>query len=221
MPADSSSKAATAAGPALRSRTRSPRSTISHPSPVTTAGFWRPTSKPGLGSALPTGPGRCAAGTCTGPADADEAGARVLRDLAAGPSQISAVSAWLRPGHFSRAGHGELYDVMRDLADAGQSVDPVTVGGGVAPRHRGRRSGSGRWHGAVRRGKRQGVHRRGLLGQVASAGQDIQATAEDQRSAPGLVLRSADELLRRIALDRRPGAWQPAGSASRAELGTG
>src|ERR1039458_5939220 len=134
MPADSSSKAATAAGPALRSRTRSPRSTISHPSPVTTAGFWRPTSKPGLGSALPTGPGRCAAGTCTGPADADEAGARVLRDLAAGPSQISAVSAWLRPGHFSRAGHGELYDVMRDLADAGQSVDPVTVRGEASRR---------------------------------------------------------------------------------------
>ena len=65
------------------------------------------------------------------------------------------------------------------------------------------------------------VNRRGLLAQIAQAGQDIQATAEDQRSAPGLVLRVADARLRRIDLDRRPGAWQPAGSASRAGLGAG
>ena len=49
-------------------------------------------------------------GGCLSGPDAGKAGARVLRDLAAGSPQISAVSAWLRPGHFSRAGHSELYE---------------------------------------------------------------------------------------------------------------
>jgi DnaB-like helicase N terminal domain len=163
-----------------------------------------------------------AAGACTGPADTDEAGARVLRDLAAGPSQISAVSAWLRPGHFSRAGHGALYDVMRDLAGAGQPVDSVTVSwaascrgieadaadlaGGMAPF-------------AVANARE--VHRQGLLAQIARAGHDIEATTEDQRSAPGLVLRVTGERLRSIELGQRPGAWQPVGSASRAGPGAG
>jgi replicative DNA helicase len=161
-------------------------------------------------------------GGCLSGPDAGEAGARVLRDLAAGSSQISAVSAWLRPWHFSRAGHGELYEIMRDLADAGQPVDPVTVSwaawccgieadaadlaGGMAPF-------------AVANALE--VHRRGLLAQIARAGQDIRAAAEDQRSAPVLVLRVAGERLRSIELDRRPGAWKPVGSSSRAGLGAG
>ena len=163
-----------------------------------------------------------AAGACTGPADADEAGARVLRDLLAGSSQISAVSAWLRPEDFSRAGHDELYKIMRDLADAGQPADPVTVS--WAASHRGIEAAAADLTGGLAPfavANAREVHRRGLLAQIARAGQDIQATAEDQRSAPGLILLVGDERLRSIELDRRPSAWQPVGSASRAGPGTG
>src|SRR6266540_772388 len=52
---------------------------------------------------------------------------RTLRDLAADPSQLADVRGWLRPEHFARAGHGELYAVMQDMAAAGKPVDPVTV----------------------------------------------------------------------------------------------
>ena len=111
---------------------------------------------------------------------------------------------------------------MRDLADAGQPVDSVTVSwaascrgieadaadlaGGMAPF-------------AVASARE--VRRRGLLAQIAMAGQDIQATAEDQRSAPVLVLRVADERLRSIELDLRPGTSKAPGSVSRAGLGGG
>ena len=163
-----------------------------------------------------------AAAACTGPADADEAGARVLRDLLAGSSQISAVSAWLRPGDFSRAGYGELYEVMRDLAGAGQPVDPVILS--WAASRRGIEADAADLAGGMAPfavANAREVHRRGLLAQIARAGQDIWATAEDQRSAPVPVLRVAGERLRSIELDRRPGAWKPVGSSSRAGLGAG
>lgn len=82
---------------------------------------------PGLGPRGRQSRAGAAAEAGSGPADAEEAGARVLRDLAAGPSHISAVRAGLKPGDFSRAVHGELYEVMCDLADAGQPVHPVIM----------------------------------------------------------------------------------------------
>lgn len=109
---------------------------------------------------------------------------------------------------------------MRDLAGAGQPVDPVTVS--WAASRRGIEADAADLTGGLALfavANALEVHRRGLLGQTARAGHDIQATAEDQRSAPGLVLRVAGERLRGIELDRRPGAWLPVGSASRAGLG--
>jgi hypothetical protein len=55
------------------------------------------------------------------------AGERALRDLAAAPTRLALVGRWLRPEHFARAQHGELYAVMREMDAAGRAVDPVTV----------------------------------------------------------------------------------------------
>ena len=166
-----------------------------------------------------------------GGADAQEAGERALRDLAADPSQISAVQGWLRPGHFARPEQGELYAVMRDMADGGLPVDPVTVSweasrrgidadpadlaGGTAPL-------------AVASARE--VRRHGLLAQVADAGRDIQAKAEDRRLAPGMLLRSAGDRLGQLDCGPQPDGrrlddWQPrdrqphAGQAAEAEAG--
>jgi replicative DNA helicase len=62
------------------------------------------------------------------------ASSRALRDLAAAPDQINAVRGWLRPGHFARSEHGDLYAVMRDLQAAGKPADPVTTGWEAARR---------------------------------------------------------------------------------------
>jgi replicative DNA helicase len=137
--------------------------------------------------------------------DAEEAGARALRDLAADPSQIGAVRRWLRPGHFARPGHGELYAVMRDLAGAGQPVDPVTVSWQAS--RRGIESDAADLAdgmGPLAVASAREVHRQGLLAQVASAGQDIQASAEDDGPGPGQILRSASDRLRRLERERHP-----------------
>jgi DnaB helicase-like protein len=164
-------------------------------------------------------------------ADADEAGARALRDLADDPSKISTVRGWLRPAHFARAEHGELYAVMRDMADAGHPVDPVTVSWEAARRGiDADAEGLAGGMGPLAVASAREVHRRGLLAEVARAGQDIQAGAEDARSAPGKFLRSASDRLRRLDRDLhprecRPGdwrlyGWQPAaGPAAEAEAG--
>jgi replicative DNA helicase len=59
--------------------------------------------------------------------DAEAAGRRALRDLAAGPDQLDMVGEWLRPGHFARADHGELYRAMREMRTAGKPIDPLTL----------------------------------------------------------------------------------------------
>ena len=121
-----------------------------------------------------------------GGAVAQEAGERALRDLAADPSQIRAVRAWLRPEHFARPEQGELYAVMRDMADAGLPVDPVTVSWeasrrGIDADPADLAAGTGPLAVASARE----VHRHGLLAQIASAGRDIQASADNRRLAPG------------------------------------
>ena len=164
-------------------------------------------------------------------ADAEEAGARALRDLAADPSKISAVRVWLRPAHFARVEHAELYAVMRDMADAGQPVDPVTVSWEAARRGvETDADGLVGGMGPLAVASAREVHRRGLLAQIGWAGQDIQASADDERSAPGQFLRSAGDRLRRLDRDlyprecrtgdRRLHGWQPAAEpAAEAEAG--
>jgi len=164
-------------------------------------------------------------------ADAEEAGARALRDLAASPSQISVVRGWLRPAHFARPGQSGLYEVMRDMADAGEPVDPVTVSWeasrrGIEADAAGLADGAG----LLAMASAREVYRRGLLAQVAGAGQDIQASADNRRLAPGLLLRSASDRLERLDGGRSPDARSPAdwlpgsrppasGSAAEAEAG--
>lgn len=153
---------------------------------------------------------RAAAEARPGGTDAEEAGARVLRDLAASPAQISVVRGWLRPGDFARPGQGGLYEVMRDMADAGQPVDPVTVSWeasrrGIETDAADLADGTGVL--AVASGR--AVHRRGLLAQVASAGQDIQASAGDHRLAAGPLLRSASDRVDRLDCGRSPDARSP------------
>jgi replicative DNA helicase len=161
-------------------------------------------------------------------ADAEEAGARALRDLASDPAKISAVRGWLRPGHFARPGQGEIYAVMRDLADAGQPVDPVTVSWEAA--RRGIETDAedlAGGMGLLAVSSAREVHRRGLLAQVASAGQDLRASAGDTRPGTGVLLRSASDRLRRLECDEHPRQWllrdrQPAaGQPAEAEAEAG
>jgi replicative DNA helicase len=164
-------------------------------------------------------------------ADAEQAGARALRDLAASPAQISAVRGWLQAAHFARPEQGRLYAVMRDMTDAGQPVDPVTVSWEAS--RRGIETGAAELAGgtgllAVASARQ--VHRRGLLAQVARAGQDIQARADNHRLAAGPLLRSASDRLDHLdygpRLDARSTAgWQHgtrrpgSGPAAEAEAG--
>ena len=176
---------------------------------------------------------RAAAEARPGGTDAEEAGTRALRDLAASPAQISVVRGWLRPGHFARPEQGGLYEVMRDMADAAQPVDPVTVSWeasrrGIETDAADLAGGTG----VLAVASAREVHRHGLLAQVAAAGQDIQASAGNHRLAPGLVLRSASDRLDRLDCGRSPAArspsgWQPgtrqpaAGPAAEAEAEAG
>ena len=146
------------------------------------------------GEARPRGPG------------AQAAGAQALRDLAASPSQLHAVRGWLRPGHFACPEHGELYAVMRDLAAAGQPVDPVTVSWeasrrGVAVDAVDLADGMGPLAVASARE----VHRRGLLAQMDQAGRDIQASASEPAVSTAGFLRSAHDHLAR--LEPGPARW--------------
>jgi DnaB-like helicase N terminal domain len=131
---------------------------------------------------------------------AEEAGLRALRDLAAAPSQVAAVRVWLRSEHFARASHGELYAVMIAMADAGKPVDPVTVTWEAARRGvvldaADLAGGTGPFAVASARE----VQRRGVVAQVARLAREIEATAADPASSPGLLWRAAERLGQRDA----------------------
>jgi DnaB-like helicase N terminal domain len=150
-------------------------------------------------------PGRVAGGARPSGPDAEAAGATALRELAAGPGQISVVVGWLAPQDFALEEHGEIYAVMRDLDTAGMPVDPVTIS----------------WE-ATRRGIRvdpadlagcsgvfavaaaREVHGRGVLARVAHAGRQIQASTKIQALSVPVLLRVADERLRRVEAEGRP-----------------
>jgi DnaB-like helicase N terminal domain len=155
---------------------------------------------------------RAAAEARPGGTDAEETGARALRDLAASPAQIGTVRGWLRPGHFAQPGQGGLYAVMRDMTDAGEPVDPVTVSWeasrrGIETDAADLAGGTGLLAVASARE----VRRRGLLAQLAAAGRDIQASAGNHRLAPGPLLRSASGRLDRLDGGRSPDPRNPAG----------
>jgi len=150
-----------------------------------------------------------------GRAEAEEAGARAVRDLAASPAHIADVRDWLRPGDFARPAHGELYAVMRDLAGAGQPVDPVTVAWEAS--RRGIDADAGDLDGGMGPlavASAWEVHRRGLLAQLARAGHHIEMSAADHRLSPRQLMRSAGERLSCLEPGRGPESETMAGSRS-------
>jgi DnaB-like helicase N terminal domain len=145
------------------------------------------------GAARPSGP------------DAEAAGAAVLRELTAGPGQLSVVADWLAPEDFAVAEDGQVYAVMRDLDVAGMPVDPVTISWEAA--RRGIQVDPARLAGrtgvfAVVTARE--VHRRGVLARVAHAGRQIQASTKIPAMSVPVLLRVADERLRRVEREARP-----------------
>jgi hypothetical protein len=127
--------------------------------------------------------------------EAEDAGLRALRDLAAAPYQIAAVRGWLRSEHFTRASHGELYAVMVAMTDAGKPVDPVTVTWEAARRDvvldaADLAGGTGPFAVASARE----VRRHGVLAQVGRLAREIEATAADPASSPAALWRAAERL---------------------------
>lgn len=137
--------------------------------------------------------------------DAEAAGAVALRELAAGPGQLSGVAAWLVPEDFALAEHGEVYAVMRDLGAAGMPVDPVTVSWQAA--RRGVRvdpAGLSGRTGVFAVSAAREVHHRAVLARVAYAGRRIQASTRSPALSVSHLLQVVDEGLRRIEHESRP-----------------
>src|SRR5660398_237680 len=51
----------------------------------------------------------------------------VLGALLVAPNLIAGVTEILRPQHFYRRSHGQVYEVVEDLYSQGEAVDPITV----------------------------------------------------------------------------------------------
>jgi hypothetical protein len=150
-----------------------------------------------------------------GPA-AEAAAGQFLRDVVAGPSQIPEIRRWLRPGHFARPAHGQVYALIRDMHAAGKPVDPVTVAWEAA--HRGiavdvaeLAGGSSPLAPAAARE----VYRHGLLARIARAGSDLSAAAEDSRLQLGLLLRDSSRRLSGLEFELNPEFGRPGRSDGR------
>jgi hypothetical protein len=131
--------------------------------------------------------------------DAQAAGERALRDLAAAPDRLTLVGQWLRPEHFGSARHGELYALMREMHRGGRPVDPVTVAWEAA-RH-GLRVEPERLEGGMAPfavASAREVHRHGLLAQAAQTGRAIQADTADLGCRPRQMMELAGQRLRAL-----------------------
>jgi replicative DNA helicase len=127
------------------------------------------------------------------------AGDRALRDLAAAPGWLAQVGRWLRPEHFARLEHGELFTVMQEMAAVGRPVDPVTISWeaarrGLGTEPRSLEGGMGPFAVASARN----VHRLGVLAHAVEAGRVIQADAANLACCPDKMLQSAGERLRTL-----------------------
>jgi hypothetical protein len=136
--------------------------------------------------------------------EAVAAGESFLRDLAAGPGQIIAVHSWLRPRHFARPAHGDVYALMVEMHAAGKPIDPVTVaweaaGRGIPADAADVDGGTAPFAVA---GARE-VHRYGLLAQIGHAGREISANAADLHVQTGGLLRGVGQRLRQLGLEPR------------------
>ena len=124
------------------------------------------------------------------------AGGAAVRDLAAAPVRLAAVRAWLRPEHFARPEDGALYAVMRDMAAAGMSVDPVTVTWEAA--RQGVHAEPGSLTGGMgpfAEASARKVYRHAQIAYVTQTGRDIQAAAISPRSSPRQLLQMAGDRL--------------------------
>jgi hypothetical protein len=133
---------------------------------------------------------------------AEDAGERVLRDLAAGPAQLATVRSWLQPAHFGRPVHGQLYALMGDMHDAGMAVDPVTIAWEAS--RRGIPVAAELQGGMAHFADAREVHRYGVLARIAQHGRDIAAAASDPRFSVRLLLCDAIGQLHRLERETRP-----------------
>jgi replicative DNA helicase len=153
--------------------------------------------------------------------DAESAGSGLLRDLAANPAQIGAISRWLRPEHFTDHRTGQLYSLMCDMADVGMAIDPVTVGREAArasvPVQAAELSGG---TGAFAHVYARDLYSRAVLAQVSQAGAEIQTAAASPRGAMTPLLESAAEALAPGDARWHPEPWNSATPRSARELRT-
>jgi DnaB-like helicase N terminal domain len=158
--------------------------------------------------------GERAPGRPAGP-EAEEAGARALRDLVAAPSQLEAVRGWLRPGHFARADHGELYSVILAMADAGMPIDPVTVSWEAARREvvvDAADLADGDRPFAVTSARE--VRRQGVLAQAACLAGEIEASTDTPALTPEAFLERAAGRLGRLGGGAEPDHARAANDSS-------
>jgi hypothetical protein len=146
---------------------------------------------------------------------AREAAAVALRDLIDDPSQLTAVTGWLRPEHFPDAASGRLYAVLLDMHAAGQPVDPVTVAWAAA--RRGLRTDPARLAGgtgpfAVASARE--VRRVGVLAQITGAGIAIQGEAADPGTTPFRLIQAAVLRLQPFQDEPLPQHDLPGGAAA-------
>jgi replicative DNA helicase len=137
--------------------------------------------------------------------EAEAAGARLLRELAADPGQFARISDWLRPEHFTRPRHGQVYAVIGEMATAGLPADAVTISREAARCSvRIPCSELTGGTGALAEGSARQLYARAVLAQVSQAGTDLQTGAASPHSSVSGLL---DLAARR--LDHSDGGWQP------------
>jgi hypothetical protein len=139
---------------------------------------------------------------------AEAAGDRFVRDLIAGPGQVTVVRDWLQPGHFARPVHGQLYALIRDMDTAGKPVDPVTIAWEAAKR--GIAADAAELEGGMAPavlGDAREVRRHAVLARISQAGRDLCASAGNPQVLTTALLRDTALRLRSLEreVDPRPG----------------
>ena len=150
----------------------------------------------GPGDARPGGP------------DAEAAGARALRDLAASPSQIRNVSQWLAPEHFASPQFGDLYQIMRELTAKRMPCDPVVIaweatrrGVALAPEMVAEALDGGVPGSGVYSARQ--AHQHAVLARIAQAGTGIVAAASDPANPLPAVFFASGTHLRAVDCERQ------------------
>jgi replicative DNA helicase len=134
-----------------------------------------------------------------------EAEVAALRNLVAAPTQLAEVRGWLRPHHFARPQHRDLYALLNDMDMAGKPVDPLTVAWETSRRGAGiEMADLSGGTGAFAVASARDVHRHGVLAEARQAGHGIQADAANPAHSADQLIRSAGERLKPLEAEARP-----------------